>query len=111
MSPVDAVSVSPTRAVPAISGAPVAGAFAASSGGGPATVADGLLVSGRGFSPRVQIAPDGPQSSVAGSSIATAASESGCTVIRHPWLLPCASRPTPSTEPPSISNASSRSVT
>ena len=84
MPDTDAVNVSFTRAVPAIVGAPVAAVFvAAGSSSGPATAADGLLLSGRGSLPRVHTAPAVPQSRPPGSVTATASSESGSTVISH----------------------------
>ena len=57
--------------------------------GGPATVADGLLVSGLGFSSRVHTAPVVPQARPPGSVMVTASRESGSTVISHrSWRPP-----------------------
>ena len=51
--------------------------------GGPATVPDGLLLSGRGSSPRVHTAPAVPQARLPGSVTVTALREPGSTVISH----------------------------
>ena len=75
---------------------------------GPATVAEGLLVNGRRFSPLVQIAPDTAHSRPAGSVIVTAAPESGLTVILNRSRRPSTRLP-PVTRPPVTVNASSRS--
>ena len=58
MPDVEAVSSSPTCGVPLIAGVPVAAVFLSGSSAGPATVAEGLLLSRRLFSPLVQIAPE-----------------------------------------------------
>ena len=47
MSDVEAVSASPTCGVPLIVGAPAAAVFGSGSSAGPATVAEGLLLSCR----------------------------------------------------------------
>ena len=86
MPDTDAVSVSSTRAVPLMVGAPAAAVF------GTATVTDGLLLSGCGSSPRVQTAPVVPQSRPPGSVIATASRESGSTVISHKSWRPSTRR-------------------
>ena len=111
MSDTDAVSVSFTCAVPLIVGAPVATVFVtAGSSSGPATVADGLLLSGLGSSPRVHTAPVVPQSRPPFSVIVTASRESGSTVISHRSCRP-STRRAPVTSPSSTSKASSRIVT
>ena len=56
---------------------------AGASSGGPATVAEGLLVSCRRSSPFVQIAPETPHSRPAGRSIVTSPAPSGSTVISN----------------------------
>ena len=104
MPDVEAVSASPTCAVPLIVGAPVAAVFLS---GGPATVAVGVLASCRRFSPRVQIAPETAHSRPPGSAIATSSSESGSTVIRHRSWRP-STRRAAVTSPPSTVNESSR---
>ena len=83
-------------------------AFPAASDPGPLTVADGLLVSRRRFSPLVQIAPDVAQSRPAGSVIVTSPSESGWTVISNRSRRSSTRRPR-LTVPPVTANASSRS--
>ena len=108
MPDVEAVSVSPTRGVPPIAGAPVAAVFVRRSSGGPATVAEGLLVSCRRFSPFVQIAPETPHSRPAGSSIVTAPPPSGSTVISNRSRRSSTRAPRV-TRPPVTANASSRS--
>ena len=110
MPDVEAVSSSPTRGVPAISGAPVAGVFGSGPWStGPATVALGVLVNCRRFSPLVQIAPEIPHSRPAGNVIVTSASESGVTVILNRSRRP-STRVPPVTRPPVTVNASSRSA-
>ena len=110
MSDVEAVSSSPTRGVPLIAGAPVAGVFGAGpSSDGPATVAVGVLVNCRRFSPLVQIAPDVAQSRPAGSSIVTSPSPSGSTVISNRSRRSSTRTPRV-TRPPVTVNASSRSA-
>ena len=104
MPDVEAVSASPTCAVPPIAGVPVAAVFLS---GGPATVAVGVLASCRRFSPRVQIAPETAHSRPPGSAIATSSSESGSTVIRHRSWRP-STRRAAVTSPPSTVNESSR---
>ena len=84
MPDVEAVSSSPTRGVPPIVGAPAAARFA----DGPATVAEGLFVSGLGSSPRVHTAPGRAQARSPGSVIVTSPSESGATVISHRFVVP-----------------------
>ena len=79
------------------------------SSAGPATVAEGLLLSRRRFSPVVQIAPETSHSRPAGSVIVTSPSESGATVISHRSWRPSTPR-TPVTAPPLTVNASSRSA-
>ena len=75
MPDVEAVSSYATRAVPPIVGAPAAAVFGSGvSSRGPATVAEGLLVNCRRFSPLVQIAPETPHSHPAGSVIVTSPS-------------------------------------
>ena len=83
MPDVEAVSASPTCGVPPIVGAPTAAVFLSGSSAGPATVAEGLLLSRRRCSPVVQIAPETSHARPAGSVIATSPSESGATVISH----------------------------
>ena len=110
MPDTDAVSVSSTRAVPLMVGAPVAAVFVTTgSSCGPATVADGLLLSGLGSSPRVHTAPAVPQARPPGSVIVTASPESGSTVISHRSWRPSTRRACV-TSPPVTVNDSSRSV-
>ena len=107
MPDVEAVSSSPTCGVPLMVGVPVAAVFLSGSSAGPATVADGLLLSCRRFSPRVQIALETWQSRPAGSVIVTSVSESGSTVISHRSWRP-STRRAPVTWPPCTVNESSR---
>ena len=79
--PMDAVSVSPTCAVPAVVGVPVAGWFDP-----PATVAEFAFDSRRPVS--VQTAPAALQSVVAGSDTVTSSAERGRTVIVQLWFCP-----------------------
>ena len=51
--------------------------------GGPATVADGLLLNGLGSFPRVHTAPAVPEAPPPGSEIVTTSRDSGSTVISH----------------------------
>ena len=102
MSPVDASSVSPTRAVPVIAGAPVASAF-----DGPDTVAVVAFDSGRPSG--VQTAPAAAQSVVAGNDTVTASAERGRTVIVQRWFFPCATLLARVTVPLVARSASSRS--
>ena len=107
MPDVEAVSFSPTCGVPLIVGTPAASVFGSGSSGGPATVAEGLLLSRRRFSPRVQIAPETSQLRPAGSVIVKSPSESGVTVISHRSWRP-STRRAPVTSPPLAVNESSR---
>ena len=106
MSDVEALSVPPTRGVPAIVGAPSAGAFAGALSG-PATVAVGVFVSRLRGGPQVQIAPETAQSRPAGSAIVSSPSPSGSTVISNRSFRPSTRVPRV-TRPPVVSNASSR---
>ena len=74
---------------------------------GPRTVAEGLLVNCRRFSPFVQIAPETPHSRPAGNMIVTSPSESGLTTILNRSRRPSTRLP-PVTRPPVTVNASSR---
>ena len=60
--------------------------------GGPDTVADGLLLSGRGSFPRVHTAPLAPQARPPESVTVTASRESGSTVTSHRSRLPLTRR-------------------
>ena len=82
---------------------------AGASSGGPATVAEGLLVSWRRFSPFVQIAPETPHSRPAGSSIVTSPAPSGSTVISNRSRRSSTRAPRV-TRPPVTASASSRSA-
>ena len=76
---------------------------------GPRTVAEGLLVNCRRFSPFVQIAPETPHSRPAGNVTVTSPSESGLTTILNRSRRPSTRLP-PVTRPPVTVNASSRNA-
>ena len=76
---------------------------------GPATVAVGVLVSLRRFSPFVQIAPETPHSRPAGSVTVTSPPPSGSTVISNRSRRSSTRRPRV-TRPPVTVNASSRKL-
>ena len=107
MPDVEAVSSSPTCGVPLTVGVPVAAVLLSGSPAGPATVADGLLLSGLGSSPRVHTAPAVPQALPSGSEIVTASRESGSTVISHRSWRPSTLR-APVTSPSVTEKDSSR---
>ena len=77
--------------------------------GGPAIVADGLLLSWTGFSSLLQIAPVVEQARLPGSVIVTASLPSGSTVIVHRSLRP-STRWARVTSPLVTVNESSRST-
>ena len=106
LSSVTVNAMSPSPSVPLASEMPTVGVTAA---GGPATVAEGLFESGRGFSPRVHTAPVVPQSRFPGSVIETSPWPSGLTVISHRSLRPLTRR-APVTSPPVTVKPSSRST-
>ena len=102
MPDVEAVSVSPTRAVPSIVGAPSAGAFA---GGGPATIAAAPADSCRPSA--VHTAPASAQSRSGGSEIPISPAPDGVTSMLHRSARP-STRAAPVTVPPVTVSASSR---
>ena len=77
--------------------------------GGPATVDEGLLPSGRGRSPLVQTAPAVPHARPPGSVIVTASRESGLRVISHRSWRPSIRRARVMVPPVTV-NDSSRNV-
>ena len=77
--------------------------------GPAATVANGLLVSGLGSSPRVHTAPLVPQAAPPASETVTASSASGSTSISHSAWLPLTRRARV-TVPPVADSAASRKV-
>ena len=109
MPAADALSVSPTRAVPAMTGSPSGAVFASSAGDdGPATRSSRRLSS---FRPSpVHTAPLSPHARPAASTTVTVPSVAGSTSIRQPAFEPRARRRASVTVPPVTSNAASRSV-
>ena len=106
MSGVEAVSSSPTRGVPPIVGAPVAGVFGSGpSSAGPATVVE--IPSDSERPSEVQIAAGVPQAAPAASVTVTSASESGSTVSSHRSLRRF-TRPADVARPPDTATTSSR---
>ena len=99
---VEALRVSPTRASPAIVGAPRAGAFA---GGGPATI---VATPADSFRPSaVHTAPSAAQSGTGSNEIVVSAAPDGVTVTRHRSARP-STRAAPVTAPPVTVSAWSR---
>ena len=79
MPDTDAVSVSPTRALPPMAGRPVGGVLTRSTGAGPATVADGVFDSRRPSA--AHTAPTSSQGRSAASDSVTSSPEDGATSI------------------------------